>query len=92
MQQQIRKKRRYAVDIDLSKFFDRVDHDILMHRLSKRIDDKQVLALIGKYLRAGVSINGKVEPTTCGVPHATTLDTHYLIPNKDLIMGIQFFQ
>lgn len=73
VQQQIKEKRLYAVDIDLSKFFDQVDHDILMHRLAKRIDDKQVLSLIGKYLRAGVSINGKVEPTTCGVPQGSPL-------------------
>ena len=56
----------YAIDIDLSKFFDNVDHDLLMNRLSKWVDDKRVLALIGKYLRAGVSINGKVEATPCG--------------------------
>jgi RNA-directed DNA polymerase len=43
----------YAVDIDLSKFFDNVDHDLLMNRISKWVDDKPVLALIGKYLRAG---------------------------------------
>lgn len=73
VQHEIKAKRRYAVDIDLSKFFDRVDHDILMHRLAKRIDDKQVLALIGKYLRAGVSINGKIEATTCGVPQGSPL-------------------
>jgi len=47
----------YAVDIDLSKFFDKVDHDLLMNRLGKWVTDKQLLALIGKYLRAEVSIN-----------------------------------
>ena len=73
VQAQIKAKRRYAVDIDLSKFFDRVDHDILMHRLSQRINDKQVLALIGKYLRAGVSINGRIEATSCGVPQGSPL-------------------
>jgi RNA-directed DNA polymerase len=73
VQAQIKAKRRYAVDIDLSKFFDQVDHDILMHRLSQRIHDKQVLALIGKYLRAGVSINGKIEATPCGVPQGSPL-------------------
>ena len=46
----------YAVDIDLSKFFDNVDHDLLMNRLGKWVADKQLLALIGKYLRAEVSI------------------------------------
>jgi RNA-directed DNA polymerase len=73
VQAQIKAKRRYAVDIDLSKFFDEVDHDILMHRLSQRIKDKQVLALIGKYLRAGVSIHGKIEATSRGVPQGSPL-------------------
>ena len=63
----------YAVDIDLSKFFDNVDHDLLMNRISKWVDDKRVLALIGKYLCAGVSINGRIEPTTCGVPQGGPL-------------------
>ena len=44
-----------------------------MHRLSQRIKDKQVLALIGKYLRAGVSINGKIEATSRGVPQGSPL-------------------
>jgi len=73
VQQQIKAKRRYAVDIDLSKFFDQVDHDLLMHRLSLRINDRQVLALIGKYLRAGISNKGKVEPSRRGVPQGSPL-------------------
>ncbi len=63
----------YAVDIDLSKFFDNVDHDLLMNRLGKWVADKQLLALIGKYLRAEVSIEGKREPTYCGVPQGGPL-------------------
>jgi len=63
----------HAVDIDLSKFFDEVDHDLLMNRVSKWVDDPRVLALIGKYLRAGVSINGKVEATLKGVPQGSPL-------------------
>ena len=63
----------YAVDIDLSKFFDNVDHDLLMNRVSKWVDDKRVLALIGKYLRAGVSIKGKVEASPRGVPQGGPL-------------------
>ena len=45
---------RIAVDLDLSKFFDTVNHDVLMHRVARKIRDKRVLRLIGKYLRAGV--------------------------------------
>jgi RNA-directed DNA polymerase len=60
--------RKIAVDADLSKFFDRVSHDVLMARVSRRIDDKRVLKLIGKYLRAGVVINKRLEATPLGVP------------------------
>ncbi len=42
------------VDLDLEKFFDRVNHDILMSRLARRISDKQVLRLIRRYLQAGM--------------------------------------
>lgn len=49
---------RVVVDVDLEKFFDRVNHDVLMHRLSKRIGDTAVLRLIRRYLQAGVMHNG----------------------------------
>ena len=45
--------RRIAVDLDLAKFFDTVNHDVLMNRLRRTIADKRLLALIGSYLRAG---------------------------------------
>jgi RNA-directed DNA polymerase len=73
VQEGIKQGYSYAVDIDLSKFFDNVDHDLLMNRVSKWVDDKRVLALIGKYLRAGVSIKGKIESTPCGVPQGGPL-------------------
>lgn len=73
MQQGIKDGYGYAVDIDLSKFFDNVDHDLLMNRLGKWVTDKQLLTLIGKYLRADVSIKGKREPTHCGVPQGGPL-------------------
>ncbi|MGZ4924207.1 MAG: group II intron reverse transcriptase/maturase [Halobacteriota archaeon] len=69
----IRQGCRYAVDIDLSKFFDNVDHDLLMHRLGRRIRDKRVLKLIGRYLRAGVDIDGEIQPTALGVPQGGPL-------------------
>lgn len=59
---------RVAVDVDLSKFFDRVNHDILMTRLSRHISDKRLFKLIGRYLRAGVMIEGIRHPTPEGVP------------------------
>ena len=64
---------RIAVDMDLSKFFDTVNHDVLMHRVGRRIKDKRVLKLIGKYLRAGVVINGRQETTRKGVPQGGPL-------------------
>ena len=56
IKQYIRQGYKIAVDMDLSKFFDTVNHDVLMHRVSRRIEDKRVLKLIGKYLRAGVRL------------------------------------
>jgi RNA-directed DNA polymerase len=56
----IREGYRYAVDIDLEKFFDTVDHDVLMSRVSRRVRDKGLLRLIGRYLRCGVVLNGRL--------------------------------
>ena len=62
-----------AVKVDLQKFFDEVNHDVLMERVARKIGDKTLLRLIGKYLRAGVMVNGKLEPTTKGVPQGGPL-------------------
>lgn len=64
---------RYAVDIDLEKFFDTVDHDVLMNRVSRRVRDKGILRLIGKYLRAGVVVSGRLNKTSKGVPQGGPL-------------------
>lgn len=64
---------KVAVDVDLSKFFDRVNHDILLSRLSRHITDKRLLKLIGRYLRAGVAIDGVCHPTPEGVPQGGPL-------------------
>ena len=69
----IRKGYRVAVDADLSKFFDTVDHDVLMNRVGRRVHDKRVLQLIGKYLRAGVVIDGRKQETRKGVPQGGPL-------------------
>jgi RNA-directed DNA polymerase len=73
VREHIRAGYRIAVDMDLSKFFDTVNHDVLMHRVARRIRDKRVLALIGKYLRAGVVINGRLQATRMGVPQGSPL-------------------
>ena len=64
----IREGRNIVVDIDLAKFFDRVNHDKLMYFLSEEISDKRVLKLIRKYLESGVMIGGLVSPSTEGTP------------------------
>lgn len=64
---------RYAVDIDLEKFFDTVDHDVLMSRVSRRVRDKGILRLIGRYLRAGVVVDGRLNETSKGVPQGGPL-------------------
>ena len=69
----IREGYRYAVDIDLEKLFDTVDHDVLMSRVSRRVKDKGLLRLIGKYLRCGVVVNGRLNQTTKGVPQGGPL-------------------
>lgn len=76
----IRKVRQYinegyiiAVKVDLQKFFDEVNHDILMERVARKVRDKTLLRLIGSYLRAGVLVNGVIEPTKKGVPQGGPL-------------------
>jgi RNA-directed DNA polymerase len=59
---------RIAVDLDLAKFFDNVGHDVLMSRVARRIGDKRLLALIGRYLRAGVKVGDCLRPSELGTP------------------------
>jgi len=69
----VRSGLRYVVDIDLSKFFDRVNHDRLMARLATRIKDKRVLKLIRSFLTSGVMIGGLEQPTKEGTPQGGPL-------------------
>jgi RNA-directed DNA polymerase len=69
----IREGYRTAVDMDLSEFFDTVNHDVQMHKLARKVRDKRVLKLIGKYLRAGVINGGRLEQTRKGVPQGGPL-------------------
>lgn len=62
-----------VVDVDLEKFFDRVNHDILMDRLAKRIADKAVLRLIRQYLQAGIMAGGMVMDRSEGTPQGGPL-------------------
>lgn len=64
---------RTAVDLDLAKFFDTVNHDVLMGLLGRTIGDKRLLALIGRYLRAGVLVGEHIEPSDIGTPQGGPL-------------------
>ena len=62
-----------VVDIDLEKFFDRVNHDRLMHRLSQKIGDKVLLQLIRRYLQSGILTGGLISQRTEGTPQGSPL-------------------
>ncbi len=64
---------RGVVDLDLEKFFDTVNHDVLMARVSRKVRDKILLSLIGRYLRAGVMVEGLVQATEWGTPQGSPL-------------------
>jgi len=64
---------RFVVDMDLEKFFDRVNHDMLMSRLARRIADKQLLLLIRRYLQAGILQNGTLSERKEGTPQGGPL-------------------
>ena len=65
--------KRWLVDIDLEKFFDRVNHDILMFRLARRVSDKRVLLLIRRYLQAGIMQGGLMTANREGTPQGGPL-------------------
>ncbi len=72
-QQYIAEGCRWVVDLDLEKFFDRVNHDKLMAKIAERISDKRLLKLIRAFLQAGVMENGLVSPVDEGTPQGGPL-------------------
>jgi RNA-directed DNA polymerase len=72
-QQYIAEGHGWCVDLDLEKFFDRVNHDKLMRRIARRVDDKRLLKLIRAFLNAGVMENGLVSPSVEGTPQGGPL-------------------
>lgn len=72
-QRYIQDGKRVVVDVDLEKFFDRVNHDVLMGKLGTRIADKRVLGLIRRYLEAGIMANGVVMERYEGTPQGGPL-------------------
>ena len=73
VQANIRAGHGWVVDIDLQAFFDRVNHDRLMARLKSRCPDADLLRLVNRFLKAGVSVEGNIEPTSMGVPQGGPL-------------------
>ncbi len=72
-QQYIAEGHSWVIDLDLEKFFDRVNHDKLMGQIAKRIEDKRLLKLIRAFLNAGVMENGLVSPSVEGTPQGGPL-------------------
>jgi len=78
VQQAARKAQEYyrqgyihQIDIDLEKFFDSVNHDVLMVQVASKVKNKELLRLIGRFLRAGVMVNGRLQATRTGVPQGS---------------------
>src|SRR5262249_49781754 len=72
-QQYIAQGYGWVIDLDLEKFFDRVNHDKLMGQIAKRIEDKRLLKLLRAFLNAGVMENGLVSPSVEGTPQGGPL-------------------
>jgi RNA-directed DNA polymerase len=77
--QYIEQGHEWVVDIDLEKCFDRINHDILMGRIAKRISDKRILRLIRRYLQAGIMVHGVVQERHEATPQGGLLSifNHY---------------
>lgn len=64
---------RWVVDVDLDRFFDRVQHDVVMARVARRVDDRRVLRLIRRFLAAGIMADGVKQPSAEGTPQGSPL-------------------
>jgi group II intron reverse transcriptase/maturase len=65
--------KKWVVDIDLEKFFDRINHDVLMARVTRKVEDKRVLVTIRRYLKAGIMLGGLASARTEGAPQGGAL-------------------
>ena len=69
-----------VVDLDLAKYFDTVNHEILIGMLREQVKDERVIRLIRKYLKSGVMINGLISPTTEGTPQGGLCEVRHNPP------------
>ncbi len=72
-QRYMQEGRRWVVDVDLSKFFDEVNHDVLMAKVKRKVTDKRMLKLIDRYLRTGIMQDGVTSPRSKGTPQGSPL-------------------
>jgi RNA-directed DNA polymerase len=72
-QRHMQEGKRWVVDVDLSKFFDEVNHDVLMAKIKRRVTDKRMLKLIDRYLRTGIMQGGVASPRSQGTPQGSPL-------------------
>jgi RNA-directed DNA polymerase len=70
-QEYYRQDYTHQIDIDLEKFFDTVNHDVLMVQVARKVKDNGLLKLLGRFLRAGVVVDGRLQPTRIGVPQGS---------------------
>jgi group II intron reverse transcriptase/maturase len=72
-QRYMQEGKRWVVDVDLSKFFDEVNHDVLMAKIKRKVTDKRMLKLIDRYLRTGIMQDGVASPRSQGTPQGSPL-------------------
>jgi RNA-directed DNA polymerase len=96
IQRTIRQGYRHCVDMDLSKFFDRAQHDVLLARVARKVHDKRLLRLIGRYLRAGVMVEGLIQASHEGTAQGSPLSpllANILLDDFDKVLearGLKF--
>jgi RNA-directed DNA polymerase len=83
-QEHLRAGHTWTGDVDISAFFDEMDHDIRMRQVSAKVQDKRVLRLIGDYLRAPVQLEGRLEKRTRGTPQGGPLTPPTILHNRVL--------
>ena len=88
----IREGKRWVVDMDLEKFFDRVNHDILIERVKRKVSDPMILTLIRRYLKSGIMENGVTTANREGTPQGGLWEASHKAPYaKEVIMRSKLF-